>query len=51
MRNKVFCKVLSNRSFFKGSRNPIRGTIRHIVSAFLPPQQDLSKRQPPSERF
>ena len=52
---RVFFKVLSSRSFFKGKRLWVSksnmATIRHIVRTFLPPQQDLSKRGSSSERF
>ena len=52
---RIFFKVLSSQSFFKGkgcgSQNPIWRTKRHIIRTFLPSQQGLSKRQSPLEHF
>ena len=51
---RVFFKVLSSWSFFKGKRlwvSKSNMVDKTLYGTFLPPQQDLSKRQSPSEHF
>ena len=49
-----FFKVLSSRSFFKGKQlwvSKSNMADKTSYCTFLPPQQDLSKRESPSEHL